>query len=189
MRRHQTASLHSLLFCMDVDIYACFVTEIHLLCQDDEEEGIVVYPGSPTSTKSLSPRRLQKMRRVWHWHTHISKWVNYIYTDWLQQSSLSLDQNGFSVFPLNSFQSTPSPPHLSDSPPSLVLPQLSVSLVASLRSTVVCQGAKCNDKHFFLVQCARVVHSVFSSEQHGQSNQLICWSAFPLKNLLVHHKC
>lgn len=61
VRRHQTASL---LFCRDVDIYACFVTEIHLLCQDDEEEGIVVYPGSPTSTKSLSPRRLQKMRRV-----------------------------------------------------------------------------------------------------------------------------
>lgn len=133
---------------------------------------------------------LQGDCRRWDgYDTHISKWVNYIYTDWLQQSSLSLDQNGFSVFPLNSFQSTPSPPHLSDSPPSLVLPQLSVSLVASLRSTVVCQGAKCNDKHFFLVQCARVVHSVFSSEQHGQSNQLICWSAFPLKNLLVHHKC
>ncbi|XP_039870967.1 DENN domain-containing protein 1B isoform X4 [Simochromis diagramma] len=34
-----------------------------LKARDDEEEGIVVYPGSPTSTKSLSPRRLQKMRR------------------------------------------------------------------------------------------------------------------------------
>uniref|UniRef100_A0A669CIB7 DENN domain containing 1B n=1 Tax=Oreochromis niloticus TaxID=8128 RepID=A0A669CIB7_ORENI len=34
-----------------------------LKARDDEEEGITVYPGSPTSTKSLSPRRLQKMRR------------------------------------------------------------------------------------------------------------------------------
>ncbi|XP_006799850.1 DENN domain-containing protein 1B-like [Neolamprologus brichardi] len=34
-----------------------------LKARDDEEEGIMVYPGSPTSTKSLSPRRLQKMRR------------------------------------------------------------------------------------------------------------------------------
>ncbi|XP_038142307.1 DENN domain-containing protein 1B isoform X2 [Cyprinodon tularosa] len=31
--------------------------------REDEEDGMAVRPGSPTSTKSLSPRRLQKMRR------------------------------------------------------------------------------------------------------------------------------
>ncbi|GLD75384.1 DENN domain-containing protein 1B-like protein, partial [Lates japonicus] len=30
---------------------------------EEEEEGMTVCAGSPTSTKSLSPRRLQKMRR------------------------------------------------------------------------------------------------------------------------------
>ncbi|XP_047230180.1 DENN domain-containing protein 1B isoform X3 [Girardinichthys multiradiatus] len=34
-----------------------------LKAREEEEEGMTVRPGSPTSTKSLSPRRLQKMRR------------------------------------------------------------------------------------------------------------------------------
>ncbi|XP_054876289.1 DENN domain-containing protein 1B isoform X2 [Poeciliopsis prolifica] len=34
-----------------------------LKAREDEEDGMTVRPGSPTSTKSLSPRRLQKMRR------------------------------------------------------------------------------------------------------------------------------
>uniref|UniRef100_A0A3B5PW13 DENN domain containing 1B n=1 Tax=Xiphophorus maculatus TaxID=8083 RepID=A0A3B5PW13_XIPMA len=34
-----------------------------LKAKEDEEDGMTVRPGSPTSTKSLSPRRLQKMRR------------------------------------------------------------------------------------------------------------------------------
>ncbi|CAJ1060911.1 DENN domain-containing protein 1B isoform X3 [Xyrichtys novacula] len=34
-----------------------------LKAREDEEDGVMVCAGSPTSTKSLSPRRLQKMRR------------------------------------------------------------------------------------------------------------------------------
>ncbi|XP_038571388.1 DENN domain-containing protein 1B isoform X2 [Micropterus salmoides] len=34
-----------------------------LKAREEEEEGVMVCAGSPTSTKSLSPRRLQKMRR------------------------------------------------------------------------------------------------------------------------------
>ncbi|KAM4739565.1 DENN domain-containing protein 1B isoform 2-T2 [Anableps anableps] len=34
-----------------------------LKAREEEEDGMTVRPGSPTSTKSLSPRRLQKMRR------------------------------------------------------------------------------------------------------------------------------
>ncbi|XP_068445618.1 DENN domain-containing protein 1B isoform X1 [Clinocottus analis] len=34
-----------------------------LKAREEEEEGVMVCEGSPTSTKSLSPRRLQKMRR------------------------------------------------------------------------------------------------------------------------------
>lgn len=159
--------------------------------QEEEEEGMTICAGSPTSTKSLSPRRLQKMRRVWHTHAcmyahtqiHISKLVNYSYT-YHTRAQFSLDRHGCSVpllyffcplflliplfFPLSphhSLFSFISIPLLSLSPSP---PTLSLSLVTALGSTLVCQGAKCNDKHFFFFQRTHVEHSVFFSEQHGQ---------------------
>ncbi|KAK5599510.1 DENN domain-containing protein 1B, partial [Crenichthys baileyi] len=41
-----------------------------LKAREEEEEGMTVRPGSPTSTKSLSPRRLQKMRRYFSSEQH-----------------------------------------------------------------------------------------------------------------------
>lgn len=121
----------------------------------------MVCAGSPTSTKSLSPRRLQKMRRVRHTHTHTDA-TPCILTDHTR-AQFSLDRHGCSLPLLCSFRPlfalvslfllSPSPlslsffylhPSLSLSPPYVL------SLATALgRSTVVCQAAKCNDKHFF----------------------------------------
>ncbi|XP_008330089.1 DENN domain-containing protein 1B isoform X2 [Cynoglossus semilaevis] len=43
-----------------------------LKARDERDEGVMVCAGSPTSTKSLSPRRLQKMRRQKLGQTHMN---------------------------------------------------------------------------------------------------------------------